>query len=467
MTRAEMLALLAKAGITTAPTASDAEVKALFIAHVEKTAPTAGPPLEETIATVVAKVLSAREKEKPEVEPEPEPAPAPRVKATRNAPVLALVEQKGHRVEVRDGAEGTGLNFVRFIKAQAAAKLSGDGNSAVAVLKEWGYDHIAQAVERHTGQAKAAGIAMKALGQSLLAGGGALVPTEFSTEFIALLRNTSCVRRSGARTVPLSGTLQMPKATGAGTASYLAENAPITPSDQTVGMITFNERKLAALTVVSNDLIQNASISAEQFVLDDLRQVVALREDLAFLFGTGASDTPRGIESLMAAAQLYAATAVDPKVPTLAEIKRELGNMMKLLMEGNIPMTTIGWLFTPRTWAIMWNITDGNGNSVFQPELKGGTLMGYPFVVTNQIPNNLDATTDASRLILADFAQAIIAEAMAVQAEVFPNGVYESGGQVFSGVSRDQSVVRLITKHDFNVRYPTAFVNVKVRWGAP
>ena len=457
MTRAEMLALLAKAGITPAATATDIELRSLVEGLVEKS--TAPPLTEEMVATVVAKAIAANDAERAKAEP------APRVKATSNAGGLP---DAGGEVfsprNVKDAAEGTGLNFVRMIKASATAKLQ--GGDAISVLKEWGYNHVASAAERMGLVAKQMQAAIKALGQGTLSAGGALVPTEYSTEFIALLRNTAVVRKSGARSIPLSGSLQMPKGTGAGTASYVAEAASIAASTQELGMITFTERKLAALTVFSNELLRNASLSAEQFVLEDLRNVMALREDLAFLFGTGASDTPRGIESLIATANLVTPAAVDPLIPTLREVRVALADIVKLLMSGNIPMTTMGWLFTPRTWGFLWSVVDGNGNAVFQAEMSTGKLMGFPFIVTNQIANTYDTTADASRLILGDWAQAIIAEAQMVQAEVFPNGTYESGGVAVSGISRDQSVVRLLASHDFNVRYNTAFVSAKVRWGA-
>jgi HK97 family phage major capsid protein len=358
--------------------------------------------------------------------------------------------------------EGTGLRFVRMVKAKAVAAL--DGGDVDTVLRGWGYKHIADHAKQFVTQAKA-------LGQSVFAEGGRMVPPEFSSEFIALLRNVTLIRRAGARSVPLNGTLDMGRQNSAGQAFYVGENAPVTPSEQRLGSIVLSEKQLIALTALSNMLIRNASQSAEQFVLEDLRNVMALREDLAFLFGTGAQETPRGLTSLLASANQYNATAVAPKAPTLAELRVEFAKAIGTLKKGNIPMLTPHWLMAPRTEQFLMGVTDGNGNAVFESQMEAGRLRGLPYLVSNQIPENLGNTagtgSDFSRLMLVDTSQEVIGDGMQVEATVIPNGTYEEGGQTRSGVSRNQSVVRLVSTHDHNVRYDTCGVSIAVQWGAP
>lgn len=368
---------------------------------------------------------------------------------------------------VRDASQGGGVNFARLVKGQAVAKM--DGRPVDQVLKGWGYKYVADAFHNAWELQQKAFAQLRALGQNVLQDGGAVVPVEFSAEFIPLLRNQVAVRKLGARVIQMqSASLTMGRQNAAGTAAYNGENVTLAPSQQKFGNVTLNEKKLTAGTAISNDLIRNATISAEEVVRDDLVLVVGLKEDTTFMFGTGGGDSPRGIEALIDSAYLYSMTAADAKNPTLAEIKRELAKEEQFLKNANIPGTIRGRIISPRTEAYLASITDGLGNSIYEKELAAGMLKGAPVVVTNQIAENLDGTTDASRIIYGDFAQALIGESMAMQVDVFPNGAYDNGsGTVISGASLDQTFVRVIEKHDFNLRYSKAFTETKVRMGAP
>ena len=391
--------------------------------------------------------------------------------ADDDAPIVRTADQ-------RHVTEGTGLGFVRFVKAQATAKLTGQTTEQVlraweAVAAEGGMDAAGYALVRNVAAKNVSRMAMltKALGQSTFVDGGAMVPPKFSTEFIELLRNATVVRKAGARSIPLEGSLTIPRQTAGGTASYIGEHQAISPSQQALGDITLSEKTLVAMTVIGNRLIANASMSAEQFVLDDLRNVMSLREDLAFIFGDGSSGTPRGLTSLLASANQYDATAVAPKAPTLAELRTEFAKAIKLLKTNNQPMIKPVWIMSPRVEQVLLQITDGNGNAVFESQMEKGTLRGFPYLVTNQIPENMTNTagtgSDWSRLMLIDVSQEIIGDAQAMEALVVPNGTYEEGGSAKSGLSRDQTVVRLIARHDHAVRYDTCGVVIAAEWGAP
>lgn len=409
-------------------------------------------------------------------------------KATRNT--AGLLDAAGQSVSADDEpviirtsgqkhvTEGTGLGFVRFVKAQATAKLTGQSFDSViraweAVAAEGGMDAAGYALVRQVAQKSEVrrSMMMKALGQSTFVDGGAMVPPKFSTEFIELLRNATVIRKAGARSIPLEGSLTIPRQTAGGTASYIGEHQAITPSQQTLGDITLSEKTLVAMTIIGNRLIANASMSAEQFVLEDLRNVMSLREDLAFIFGDGASGTPRGLTSLLASAQQYDATAVAPKAPTLAELRTEFAKAIKLLKTNNQPMIKPVWIMSPRVEQYLLQITDGNGNAVFESQMEKGTLRGFPYLVTNQIPetmgNTAGAGADWSRLMLIDVNQEIIGDAQTMEALVVPNGTYEESGSAKSGLARDQTVVRLIARHDHNVRYDTCGVVIAAEWGAP
>lgn len=427
----------------------------------------ATPPSEDATAAAVVKLIQpiADQVKALEAKVAATPAPEPRVKATNNLGEVPRTPITGTTGEERAYADKPGLRWARMVKAIAVAKM--DGVPVDQVLEDWGYEQIRSVHKRDSERRKAISAQLRALGQSTQAAGGALVPAEFSSELIPLLRNATAVRKLGARSLPMNASLTIPKQTGAATAAYVGENNPVTPSEQTFGTLTLVERKLVVLVPFSNDLIRNADVDAEMVVRDDALAVMGIKEDSTFMFGTGAQDTPRGIEALAVAGNKYAATASSPTAPTLAELRKEIGKARRKLRTANIPMTQLGWIISPAVEEYFSSITDGNGNAVYAEMLQAGKFGGVdPFVCTNQIPENGGGSSDEKKMFFGDFAQAIIGEAKMQQAEFFPNGVYESGGSALSGISRDQSVLRVIALHDFQLRYPEAFVVITTRMGA-
>lgn len=373
---------------------------------------------------------------------------ASREPTTDNARGAVVAPDTAVTSEVRDASVGKGINVARVIKTAYAAKMTGRQLKLAEVAREKGYEYIA-----------------KALSQSVFADGGVLVPDEFVAELIPLLRNKTAVRKH-ARSLQMGATMTMPVQTSAGTAYYGPENGVIQDSQQGLGSKTMKEKKLTAETVTSNDLIRNASIQADEFILNDLVLVMALREDLAFLRGTGVDDEPLGILNAVHATHKYDETVSSVGNPTLAEIRKERAKARRKLKEANIPMTKVVWIGSARTEEALLSITDGNGNAVYEEQLSEGRWGRDAFEVTQQVPDNLKGSGNRSELYCVDFGEFVIGDSMQLQLDVFPNGTYESGGYVRSGISRDQTVIRAIAKHDDLLRHDKAAVVVEnLSWG--
>lgn len=375
--------------------------------------------------------------------------------------------QEHHPITGKDADEGTGINFVRLVKARAAAHLAGEGVTAEDVLLAWGYTKCLNIVKAHR-QKMLAMRQAKTFGSSIFTDGGSFVPEQFSAEVIAYLRNLTSVRKLGARVLPMpGGNISMGRQTGGATASYGAEGVPITTSKPTTDRLKLSAKKLTTLCPVSNDLIRVASIDAEAFVRTDLMNAMATREDLAFITGTGSQDEPKGIVNWLNSANRYPATAVAPKAPTLAELGTEFAKFFQKLEEANMLMANLAWLMAPRTKGYLMQVRDSLGNYVYKADLLKGMLEGKPYVSTNQIVTNGGGTTDESKLILQDFNEVVIGDTMGMEATVAPNGTYEENGVAKSGLSRDETVIRLIAEHDIGLRYDKSGIECTVRWGAP
>jgi HK97 family phage major capsid protein len=291
--------------------------------------------------------------------------------------------------------------------------------------------------------------------------GGFIIPPGYVPEVIDLLRPASVVRKLGARPIPMpSGTLTMPRHTAGSSAGYITEGTDATPSQPTFGQLSLSKKKLVALVPVSNDLIRFSSPSANTLVRDDIVQGIGTREDQAFIRDDGSNNTPTGLRYQAAAGALIPANAT----VNVQNVKNDLGKAELSLLNGNVKMIQPGWIMSPRTLVFLQNLVDGNGNHVF-PEIASGTLRNKPYAVTTSIPDNLGVGGDESEVYLVDFNDAIIGEATGLIIDISKEGTYKVGAELVSAFSRDETLVRAITEHDFGMRHiPSVAVLTAVKW---
>jgi HK97 family phage major capsid protein len=381
----------------------------------------------------------------------------------RSAPLQTPGVEVGDRAAKRE----KGLDFARFIRAKAAAQM---GNKSIAdVLNGWADENPG------VGHREFA----KALSSGSYAGMGSLVRPEWASDFIELLRIKTSIRKAGARSVTGAARLEFDGQATSGTAYWGTETGNITASNPTTNKpLTLTEKKLTALSVIPNDLIRNASISADQFVLQDLTQVVALEEDLQFFYGLGTVNRPLGLAFQLASGNVYAmASLATGGTPTVAEMKKEIDKALKTMKLANAPMNDIKIFTSPSPEAAVLDAvaSSGDGSNMLELEYsQRGTLRNKPVFITNQMKEDGSQSTingnanKQSDLLFLDMSEVIILDALDLEAEVFPNGTYYNGSVAVSGISTDQTVCRLIKKVDIGLRHNVSGVRVKsLTWGMP
>jgi len=331
--------------------------------------------------------------------------------------------------------------------------------------------------------------AEKALIAGVGASGGFIVPPEYINEIIEILRPMTVVRSAGPRTMPMPrGTMTLPAQTAAAVASYSGETSAISQTQQQLGQIIASYKKLTALTPISNDLMRFADPAADAFVRDDLTKVIALREDLAFIMGDGTQFTPRGFLSFAIEYALQqggiagtyltsgASTAssggnfiTSTAVYTLATVASELGGMVNKLDTANVPDNRRCWFMHPRSYNYLFNVQNSLGLYVYRDELMTGKLLTYPVKRTTQIPINIDDTgsnTTCSFVFLVEMTDALVLDSMTMGLFVSREGSYvASNGATISLVQNDQTLIRAIAEHDFQMRHSASIaVNQFVLW---
>ncbi len=351
-------------------------------------------------------------------------------------------------VQVRTVAPDTkpekGIRLARAIRALAASR--GDLRAAAYHAEHRFHDPVVA----------------KALAEGSGASGGFLVPQEFSREIIEMLMSQAVVRRSGATVLPMnSNVLNIPRLASGAQATYIGENTNIVKTEPTFEQIQLSAKKLAALVPISNDLIRDSSPAADAVVRNDLVNALALREDLAFLRDDGTSNKPKGILNWVNASNKFNANATI----NTANVIADLGKARRLVIASNARMVRPCWYISARTEGFLMTLTDANSNFVFRSEMIQGKLLGYPYFVSTQIPENLGAGTNESEVYFGDAVDAVIGENEQLIVDVSTEAAYHDGTNVVAAFSLDQTVIRAIARHDFALRHDKSYSVIQaVKW---
>ena len=263
-----------------------------------------------------------------------------------------------------------GQSFVRQVIAKAIAHL--DGVSPVAVAqKRWGKTHpmlldvIKTAIAGHGSGSGEAGAELVA------------ADTRYTGDFIEYLHGMTVYDRLPLREVPAN--VQIKGQDGAATGYWVGENNAITGSAQSFSSVNLAPLKVAALAVISNELLRDSSPAAEALIRDALAEASSKRVDDTFLSSAAAVSavSPEGILQGISA---------DSASGTDADALRA---DIKTLYADFIAAKTASGLYFVMNPALAKSI-QMLYNALGQPEFAGinaggGTLLGDPVVTGDNV----------------------------------------------------------------------------------
>lgn len=296
---------------------------------------------------------------------------------------------------------------------------------------------------------------------------GDIIMPAFDPEWIELLR-VNAVVRGFARTIPMPrGATSRRKQTQAGTAYYQGETDTMTASNQKVGRANLSYKKLTAETVISNDLIRFSGGDADMLVQDDLLQVVALREDRAFLFGNPPTDagSPKGIRYQMnQGTQPQAAAGA-----TLANYQSDLPTkLISSVEEANVIGGTDDFkiiMSVASFWKI-YSLVTTVGDWVFASGLNNNPprLLSFPVLKARYMKeatlaaDGYGTSGSAGQILFVHAPSCEIHDSLQRTVGIWPGGAYydASSGVVKSGISQDETVITCIAEHDFLLTHDVA-----------
>ena len=215
--------------------------------------------------------------------------------------------------------------------------------------------------------------------------GGALVPTNLlGSSMIELLRNQPLVAQLGARTLSgLQGNIAIPKQSGGATAYWVAPHGGSTTSKQGTAQLTATPHALTAETSYEKELMFQSSIDVENFVREDIIQVLSIEKDRAAINGAGDTGEPLGILNLsgLSTAVTFGGAATLAKAVSF-ETNVASNNALK---------GQCAYLTTPATRGAWKGIAQATNYPRFLWEIGAngaGLVNGYRAEATNQVPSN-------------------------------------------------------------------------------
>jgi len=268
--------------------------------------------------------------------------------------------------------------------------------------------------------------------------GGYLVAQTTEAPIELLLAQTVLGRAGATSITGLVGNVVFPVHTSGPTAYWVAEDGSITAADTVWGAKTGTPKQVAARTSLTHQMMAQASIAMDSYVMQEQDRRINLAVDLAGLQGTGIGGEPLGIQNT---------TGINAGVtfggaPTWADVVQFETD----LTTDNALLANPHFIVSPAT-AGKWKVTVQAATFpiyLMQPPLvndgvMAGTSNGYPALRTSQIAGDRVFFGCFSELLMLSWASRILT--------IDP----------FSSAANGRINITVLEFVDFVVRQPTAF----------
>jgi len=254
--------------------------------------------------------------------------------------------------------------------------------------------------------------------------------------FIDILRNRSVAMSMGARVLSgLQGNVMFPRQTGKVTVTWQAgEGTSVTAADQALGQLSMTPKTCIAITDVSEQLLAQATPSAEAFVMADLAADVAIDGvDYAVINGTGGAQ-PLGIKNTTGIT-----SGQDAASATYAKILA----FVSTAGAANAIRGNPGWVTNTTGAARLMQVQrfTSTDTPLWTGNMLNGNLVGFNAMSSEQLA--------ANNLIFGSWDEVVIGEWGVLELST------DNGGTRFN---QAQVGIRAMWMVDVLLRYPQAFV---------
>lgn len=283
--------------------------------------------------------------------------------------------------------------------SQGSAKRRGSSKATTTPLIDF--------INRHN-PAHPASRAAKAQLSGLGPTGGYVLDHEISNEYIPALRDALPLLEMGVQEFSMEGveSLTIPRDKDEGEAYWVDEGVEIPDSELTSGGIILRPKPVAARIIVPNKMLTNATVNYESWVREKFTYKINRAIMYAALYGTGGVSgsnvgaSPVGLKVMGANPSVTNVTLTElgsgnGATPDFNDLDDARGR----IEDANVDIDdSMQWLMSPRTKRTFTRITDTDGHPLLRQDWSEGeepTLLGYRWVTSNIVPNNLSVGTNS------------------------------------------------------------------------
>lgn len=364
--------------------------------------------------------------------------------------------------------EEKGIGFAKFALAMYAAK--GDVHGAKAFA-----EHAFADDTRIQGIMKAAVAAGTTTSPTWA---GNLVDYQnLSGEFIEYLRPRTIVGQFGVGRVPslrrVPFNVRIPGKTATGTAAWVGEGyaKPVTSSGYEAQ--TLKWAKIAAISVITDELDRFSDPAIQTLVRDDLAEAVIERMDVDFIdpakaVGTGATESPASVTN--------GVTPIPSSGNDADAVRSDIARLWETADSINLPSSSAVYITDAKTARALTLLRNPLGNREFPGvTMAGGFIDEVPLIISNYVP----ADSNGSLFILAFASEIYLADDGMVNIDVSREAsiVMDSAPNMNSGTPTAAQLVSMFQTNSLAIRaeryvrwqkrrpQAVAYLN-NVNWGA-
>lgn len=228
------------------------------------------------------------------------------------------------------------------------------------------------------------------------------------SEFAELLRPATIIGRiPGLRKVPFE--IKIPRQIGGSSVGWVGEGKPKPVSKLAFDQVSLGRAKTAGIIVITDELARASSPSAEAIVRQDLIDQTAQFLDKDFVDPAKAA-----VANVSPASVTNGVTAVAASGTDADAVRRDAKAVMAKFLAANLSLAGAVWIMT-ETQALGFALMT---NPLGQPEFpkleisgaSGGTFMGLPVILSENIPGNTTSGSEGARIILVKASEILLAD---------------------------------------------------------
>ncbi len=297
-----------------------------------------------------------------------------------------------------------GVGFARLVKCIIGAKKSGIERPMDIAKRLYPSDD-----RLHT-ELKAA----VAAGTTTDAGyaGNLVYADNLANEFIEFLRPQTILGKFGQggipslRNVPFN--VRIPGMSAGANGYWVGQGAPKPLTRFTTNVTNLGFAKIAAIAVLTDELIRFSSPNADLLARDELAKAIRERSDIDFIDpakAAAAGVSPASITN--------GVTPVTATGTTADDLRADLGTLWDTFLGANLSPTDAVYIMSNRTALRLSLMLNPLGQREFPDiNMNGGTLLGVPVIASEYVPSDsaggIIILVKASEILLADDGQVTV-----------------------------------------------------------